>query len=254
MRVPNAILSSMATLKTLTVLLVSLGLAAVSASASVVFSSPYAGQNPGSANDQDGVIGMNGQFDVQSLAFTTISLSNVTVKIDYNYNFGDATLAPFLDSGILLGPSDLLFSSGGKMWGVALSSRTDFTAGDLYSVDGFLTAGEVLGFPSASYNPSDPVWMQSDASQELIGAGTSTTTAIGGDEVETTLSFTPGTAFYSILTSGLTDVEFGGADCANDFLTGTIPAIAVPEPGAFTLLGSGLLGLSLLPRLRRRRK
>jgi hypothetical protein len=39
---------------------------------------------PGSAGDQDGVIGMNGEFDIQSLAFTNISPTNITVQIDYN--------------------------------------------------------------------------------------------------------------------------------------------------------------------------
>jgi hypothetical protein len=240
----------MANLKTPIVLLLAFGLAAASASASTVLYSPYYGQNPGNANDQDGVIGANGQFDIQSLAFTNISPSNVTVQIDYNYNYGDATLAAFTDSGILLQPADLLFTEGSQMWGVALVSRSGFTAGDLYSVHSFLTAGQVLGFPNATYNPTDPVWMNNDGTQTKIGAGTSHTVNIGGDEVQTTLSFTPNGGFYTALISGATTVDFGSATCANDYITGKVSA--VPEPGAFTLLGSGLLGFALLPRLRRR--
>jgi hypothetical protein len=174
--------------------------------------------------------------------------------MDFNYNYGDATLTPFTDSGILLSPADLLFSNGSQMWGIALASRPGFTAGDLYSVDGFLSAGQVLGFPAATYNPSDLVWMENDGSQTLAGVGTANTVSSGGDEVQTTLSFTPNAGFYSALTSGKTVVDFSSATCANDYLTGTIPATTVPEPGAFTLLGTGLAGLTLLPCLRRRRR
>jgi hypothetical protein len=242
----------MATLKTPMVLLLLFGLAAASASASIVLYSPYDGQNPGSANDQDGVIGANGQFDVQSLAFTNISPTNVTVQLDYNYNYGDATLAPFTDSGILLQPADLLLTSGAQMWGVALVSRTGFTAGDLYSVNSFLTAGQVLGFPNATYNKSDDVWMDNDGAQALAGMGTSTTVNIGGDEVQTTLSFKPSAALYSALTSGTTVVAFSSADCANDYLTGQI-STTVPEPTGFTLFGTGLVALAGIPLLRRRK-
>ena len=218
-----------------------------------VLYSPYAGNNPGAANDQDEVIGMNGQFDIQSVAFTIVNSLNVTVLIDFNYNFGDVTLSPFTDSGFTFHPGDLLFSSAGPMWGVALASHPGFTAGSLYSVDHFLTAGDVLGFPSnASYDPSGQVWMDDDGQQELIDAGTSSTSSLGGDEVQTTLSFDPGASLYEALSGGTTEVDFASATCANDFISGTIPAIFVPEPSAFALLSASFLGLGILCRLRRR--
>jgi hypothetical protein len=236
-------------------LLLCLGFAAM-APASTVFNSPYDGQNPGNANDQDGVIGLNGQYDIQSVAFTNLSSSNFTVQIDFNYDFGDTTLSPFKVSGITLSVGDLLFNEGGQMWGVALDSHTGFNQGDLYSVTDFLTAKTVLGNPQgASYRPNNDVWMDNNGGQSIVGAGTSTTKSIGGDEVQTTLSFTPSAGLIAALNSGNLDFQFSAATCANDYISGNVTGnitSTVPEPAGFVLLGTGLIGLSLIPRLRRR--
>jgi len=233
------------------------GHAAAPCSATPTFSSPYLGQNPGMAADQDGVIGLNGQFDIQSLSFTNIAPGNVTVQIDFNYDFGDTTLSPFTVAGHQLQVGDLLFTNGTNDWGVSLTSHggSSSVPGDLYSVDRFLTAFEVLGFPVGplSYNPNDPVWMHSFG-EFLIGAGTANTVSIGGDEVQSTVSFTPDASFDSALIGGNMLVSFASATCANDFLSGTIGAGSlgtVPEPSGFLLLGSGLLAVSFIRRLRR---
>jgi hypothetical protein len=231
---------------------------AVTAPAATVFNSPYDGQNPGNASDQDGVIGANGQFDLQSVAFTNLSTTNFTVQIDFNYDYGDTTLSPFKIDGITLSAGDLLFSSGNQNWGVALDSHTGFTQGDLYSVTSFSTAKTVLGNPQgASYRPNDDVWMDENGGQILAGLGTSTTKSIGGDEVQTTLSFTPSAGLISALESGNLTFQFSSATCSNDYITGKLTAdviSTVPEPTGFVLLGSGLIALSVIPRLRRRRK
>ena len=63
----------------------------------VTITDPYGGQsNPGSSNGD--VIGALGGFDIESLTFTQLGASGVTAGIRFNYNFGDAILAPYVMS------------------------------------------------------------------------------------------------------------------------------------------------------------
>ncbi len=76
----------------------------------------------------------------------------------------------------------------------------------------------------------------------LINAGSLTTTSLGGDEVQTTLSVKPNAVFYAALASVNTSFDFASTAFACHYLSGTMASI--PAPNAFLLLGSGLLAVT----------
>ena len=207
----------------------------------ITVTDPYGGQNnPGSSNGD--VIGALGGFDIESLTFTQLGASGVTAGIRFNYNFGDASLAPYTFAGNTIQVGDLLFSVGGAYrYGVALVSHDGLLAGKLYSILGALSSDDYLGSSGLTYRFNTEVRMNPTGAV-VIGDGTVSTSNIGGYEVLSNLNFTPSASFLTDLSSGL-GVEFASAICANDIAQGYIDAPSVPEPSTWLLFVTGLAGL-----------
>ena len=206
----------------------------------ITITDPYGGQNNSGSSNGD-VIGALGGFDIESLTFTQLSASGVTAGIRFNYNFGDASLAPYTFAGSTIEVGDLLFSVGGSYrYGVALVSHDGLLAGKLYSILGTRSSDDYLGSSGLGYRTNTPVRINPTGAV-VIGDGTVSTANIGGYEVLSSLNFTPSASFLIDLSSGL-DVGFASAICANDIAEGYIGA-AVPEPSTWLLFATGLAGL-----------
>lgn len=225
----------------------------------LTLSDAYAGQNPGSAKNNGDVIGLLRQFDIDSISFNLLGggAVQINVRMNYGQNGGDTTL-----SGINVGsfptvhPGDILVSSGGSQWAIPLITHNDstpgiagLTAGNLYSVSGFLTSAAVLNNTHAgNYRPLEYVWGASaGAVKQNTGDGSVAATLIGGSEINVAINFTTADAnFLNAFSGSGSYVQFAAATCANDLVAGN----PVPEPMTLSLIGAGLLGLGLLKRKR----
>jgi hypothetical protein len=208
----------------------------------VTFTDPYGGQN-NSGNTNADVMGALGRFDIESVTFTQLNAGGGTAGIRFNYNFGDATLAPYSFLTTTLEVGDLLFSVGGTYrYGVALISHNGLVAGKLYSILGTQSSDDYLGASGLNYAHNIAVRMNPTGAV-VIGDGTVATQNIGGYELLSTLNFTPSVSFLADLNSSGLGVEFASAVCANDIVHGYLPPTSVPEPSTWLLFASGLAGL-----------
>ena len=221
-----------------------LGFASVQAAYAlpVTFTDPYGGQNnPGSSNGD--VIGELGRFDIESLTVTQLGASGVAGEIRFNYNLGDATLAPYSLFGTTLQVGDLLFSLGGTYrYGVALVSHDGLVAGKFYSILGTQSSDDYLGSSGLTYRYNTPVRINPTGAV-VVGDGTVTTQNIGGYELLSTFNFTPSASFLIDLHSSVLGVQFESAVCANDIIQGSIAPTSMPEPSTWFLFVTGLAGL-----------
>ena len=207
------------------------------------------------------VIGLQADFDINRIVFTSLSASNITAQIYTNYHHGDASLSPWSEFGIPLQIGDLIFQNGTNRYAAPLHSHTGFNgqiynAGQLYAVSNFYTAGEALGHPTGViYRPNELVQVEEGT---LVGAGSVATACATGsngclpNQLIVTLMFAPDSAFWNTLSTSGMSVHFAGATCGNDVLDGNLTA--VPEPGTLMLLGSGVVGLGLTWRRKFGRK
>jgi hypothetical protein len=227
-----------------------MGLAAPALAAPIVITDPYTGSNaPGGGGDASDTIGVYKKFDIDRLIVQSVTLSEVRIRIQTNYNGGDLTLAPINLGGLpTLHVGDLLFGvhEGGSLhwrYGVALRAHDGFDAGDLYEIHGARTSTDYLpGVPFSWYRELTAVRMSpTGVDFTHHGAGTVTTSSLGNAAVAIDLAFAPLGGFLADYAEYGLDVHFAVATCANDVLDGRLEGILLPAPASLGLLGAGLI-------------
>jgi hypothetical protein len=202
------------------------------------------------------VIGSLSDFAIQSATFTvnnTANGGNGSASAEILTNFGDTTLAPYIDPGVsstvTFSAADMLIAVGGNEYALVLNSHGGLATGGLYLLTGEETASQALSGVSGTYRTTLDVWGNPTGAIE-IGLGSVSLSSIGGTELEININnINPvGGHNFSALVNPNLNFEVASADCGNSVVYG-----AVPEPGTLALAGSALVGLVFLSRRRSRK-
>jgi len=209
---------------------------------------PITFNDPTAAQDASDVVGDPTKFDITQLRFTGFNsaTNTFTAKVNFNYG-GGSSLASFDIGWGPLNVGDLLISNGTNRYFVPLVGRTGATVGNLYSTTSYLTAQDLV---TNAGRPTSAVWGNTTGAVQ-IGGGTVSAVPVGGpadpNKLEVTLNFVGNAAFINNFANST--VSFASATCANDIITGVIPANApIPEPGTWAMLSAGLAAVGLLRR------
>jgi hypothetical protein len=220
-------------------------------------------------NDGRGTVGTPANFAVVSGTITTNSSGFADILLDFNYrptgNGGPTTpLGPYLLGGVTLDVGDLLFHVGTHDYGIAIADHSgspngssaslfaSVLAGNFYQTTSFLTADTVLNHPSFGFRPNAEVWLGATVTD--LGQLSETVTFQAGqtpDYIVELKGQLPAGFLADVAANNGLSAEFASATCGNGVLVGNGQLSSVPEPASLSLIGGGLLALSLLIRRRK---
>jgi hypothetical protein len=138
-------------------------------------------------------------------------------------------------------------------WAVPLVTHDGFTAGTMYAVGTSLVSDDFdpSGGTGYIYNHNVPVQIATSGNNygwTSLGSGSASWSTLAGlPDYMVRLNL----GIWEDDPNGIFVFTWGTATCANDVITGRVPAVPIP-PTVF-LLGSGLLGLGILGRRRKQK-
>lgn len=204
-------------------------------------------------NDGMGTIGTLSDFMVVNGSVDINNAGSADILLNFNSK-PSANLTPYVDFGVTLSVTDLLFQVGSDNYGIPIVSHSgapnggnaslfaSVTAGDFYQTTNLLTAQTVLNNPGLIYRNNANVWLGNTVTD--LGTLTETITSQGSTP-EYTVEFKgqlPASFLADANAHGF-KAEFGSATCGNGYLVGS--AAPVPEPTQVIPLVSLLLALSV---------
>jgi len=223
-------------------------------------------------NDGLGTIGPPANFAVVSGTITTNSSGFADILLDFNYrpvgNGGPTSdLGPYLLGSVTLSVGDLLFQVGGHDYGIPIVDHSgspngadaslfdSVLAGHFYQSTSILTADTVLNHPSFGFRPNANDWLGATVTD--LGQFTETITFHDGQTPNYIVELTgqlPAGFLADVAANNGFSTEFAAATCGNGYLVGSGTLDSVPEPASLSLIGGGLLALSLLARRRQKNR
>lgn len=224
-------------------------------------------------SDGQGTIGAPADYQVFSGTITTDSSGNADIVLLFNYrdpgnNNPSTALGRYQNFGLNFNLGDLLFQVGDESYGIALTSHSgapnssnssgfaSVTRGHFYETNSLLTAQTVLHNPSnVHYRNNSLVWLGGNVTD--LGTLTETVTYLGSSGPEYKIELTgalPQAFLADVNAHQGFQAAFASATCGNGYMTGSFSGsiTSTPEPVSSILIGSGLLGVSLLRRRARR--